>query len=340
LQARYTFNHRPEFQGEAENTSRFSVPRVRLILDGGVTDYLSFRVRVGSLSHGAATFEQAFADVHLGLVSLRAGIFYLPVSIADNPSPGDLQSIDYSQYGLQTSGGSAAGVGARTELGRIRFEAYLSNGLRTAFTEFADPISARVALTTRVEARLLTQDGFGRFDTESSFRDSDWALRLGAAFHYQKSREDGSMAGGDLEQVTADVTLEGSGFNLICAARFLRLNPEEGNTTHDPGVLVQAGVFLHDRIELWARYDALFSDGKIHSYPTNRGELRDDYQAVDVGINGYLTKRANYAKVQLDFLYVPQPIAQTWADASDNAGTLKTELDAQWTLRTQLVLSY
>jgi hypothetical protein len=340
LQARYTFNHRPELSGEAEETSRFSVPRARLILDGGLTKYLTFRVRLGTLSHGAATFEQAYADVHLGPISLRGGIFYLPASIADNPTPGDLQSIDYSQYALQASGGNSAGFGARSELGRVRMSAYLSNGVRTAFTEFADPISARLAMTTRVEARLLTADGFARFDTESSYRGSDLALRLGAAFHYQQGREGGTLEHGDLEQVSADVTLEGSGFNLICAARFLRINPDQGNTTHDPGVSAQAGVFVHEYVELWARYDALFSDGKIHSFPTDQEGVRDDYQAFGLGINGYLVPRTNYAKLQADFLYEPQKIASTWASPSDNAGTLETEITRQWTVRVQLMLSY
>ncbi|HEX6245599.1 MAG TPA: porin [Polyangiales bacterium] len=340
LQARYTFNHRPEFQGEAENTSRFSVPRARLIVDGGLTEYLSFRVRLGVLSDGSASFEQAYADVHLGPVSLRGGIFYLPVSIGDNPGPGDIQALDYSQYQLQTSGGMAAGFGARGEFGRVRVHAVVSNGVRTAFSEFGNSVSARVATTARVEARLLTRDGFRRFDTETSYRGSDLALRLGAAFHYQLGRQDSSLPKGAFEQYTADVTLEGSGFNVIAAARFIRIHPNEGNTTHDPGWWVQAGAFVHERVELWARYDALYSDGKIHTFPSRPDGLLDNYQGVGVGINGYFVPRTNYAKLQLDFLYIPRAVANSWASASDNSGLLQTELNRQWTLRTQLMLSY
>ena len=46
----------------------------------------------------------------------------------------------------------------------------------------------------------------------SSFRGSDLALRLGASAHYQQGRVDGALPKGDLQQYTADVTLEGSGF--------------------------------------------------------------------------------------------------------------------------------
>ena len=341
LQIRYTFNHRDELSGEAANTSRFSVPRVRFILHGGLTEYLSFRVRIGVLSGGGARFEQAFADVRLTeQLSLRAGILYLPASIGDAPAPEDAQGIDYSQYGLQTSGGNAAAAGARATFGRLRAQAFFSNGLRTAFSEFAEPIAARVAVTGRVEGRLFTEDGFDRFDTESSFRGSDLGLRLGGSAHYQQGRADGALPNGDLEQYTADATLEGSGFNVILAGRLLRIHPEEGNTTHDPGLLAQAGVFVHERVELWARYDALFSDGKIHAYPSDRDGLRDDYQAIGAGINGYLIERTNIAKVQADFLYVPDPIASTWAESSDNAGVLYAERERQWTLRAQLMLAY
>ena len=341
LQVRYTLNERSELSGEAATTSRFSVPRVRLILNGGFTDYLSFRVRVGVLSGGDARFEQAYSDVKLGEhITLRAGILFLPASIGDDPGPQDLQGIDYSQYGLQTSGGNAAAAGARATFGRLRGHAYFSNGLRTGFSEFAAPVAARLAVTGRVEARLLTKDGFDRFDTESSFRGSDLALRLGAAAHYQQGRADSTLPNGDLQQYTADIALESSGFSVRVAGRLLRVHPETGNTTLDPGLLAQAGVFVSERIELWARYDALFSDGQVHSFPDDRNGLQDNYQAIGAGINGYLIPGRNMAKLQADFTYVPDPIAATWAQASDNSGVLLTNSGSQWALRTQLVLAY
>jgi len=341
LQVRYTLNERSEFSAEAATTSRFSVPRVRLILDGGLTDYLSFRVRAGVLAGGNARFEQAYSDLKLSeYISLRAGILFLPVSVGDSPSPQDMQSIDYSQYGLQTSGGNAAAAGVRANLGPLRGQAYFSNGLRTGFSEFAAPVAARVAVTGRLEARLLTKDGFSRFDTESSFRGSDLALRIGAAAHYQQGRADGTLPNGDLEQFTADVTLEGSGFNVLVAGRLLRVKPGAGNTTRDPGLLAQAGVFVHERVELWARYDALYSDGRFHSFPDDRNGLLDSYRAVGAGINGYLIPRSNQAKVQTDFTYVPRPITSTWAEGSDNSGVLRTESGNQWAIRLQLGLSY
>jgi hypothetical protein len=341
LQLRYTFNHRSELSGEAANTSRFSVPRARIILDGGFTDYLSFRVRAGVLSGGNVRFEQAYGDVKLNeYLSLRAGILFLPASIGDNPGPQDMQGIDYSQYGLQTSGGNAAAAGARASFGRVRAQAFFSNGLRTGFSEFAAPVAARVAITGRVEARLFTKDGFNRFDTESSFIGSDLALRIGAAAHYQQGRVDGTLPHGDLQQYTADITLEGSGFNLLVAGRLLRVHPQTGNTTLDPGLLAQAGVFVNQRIELWARYDALFSDGQVHSFPDDRNGLQDNYQAIGAGANYYLIPNTNVAKLQADFTYVPDPIAATWAQAGDNAGVLLTQTNNQWATRLQLVMSY
>lgn len=341
LQARYTFNHRNELSGEPANTSRFSVPRARIILDGGMTDLLSFRVRVGLLAGGNARFEQAYADVKLSeQLTLRAGILYLPASIGDWPAPQDAQAIDYSQYALQTSGGNAAAAGARASFGRVRVHGYFSNGLRTAFSEFAAPVAARLAVTGRLEARLLTRDDFKRFDTESSFRGGDLALRIGSSVHYQQGRADGDLPDGSLEQYTADVTLEGSGFNAIVAARLLRIDPHEGNTTHDPGLSVQGGAFVHERVELWARYDALFSDGQVHDFPADRDQLRDDYQAIGGGINGYLIPRTNMAKVQADFTYVLDPISSTWAQASDNSAVLQTRSESQWALRAQLMLAY
>jgi hypothetical protein len=334
LQARYTFNQRAEPADGTAETSQFTVPRARFVLDAGITRYLSFRVRVGTLADGGASFEQSYADLHLGPVVLRGGIFYLPASIADNPAPHALQALDYSQYAQQAGGGQAAGFGGRYDLGPFRAQAYLSNGARTAFTELATPVAARVALTARVEGALLTSDGLARFDSESSFRGSDFGLRLGAAAHYQKGAD--SFAGGDLEQFTADVTLEGPGFNVIGAGRFLRVNPPEGNTTHDPGCMLQLGGFVHERIELWTRYNGLYSDGKRHAAPPFPGPGTRPFHEFGVGINGYLVPRRNLAKLQLDFLYVPLPIDPSLAASSSNSGTLPTERGAQWAMRLQL----
>jgi hypothetical protein len=334
VQARYTFNHRADPTSGTANTSQFTVPRARFILDAGITQYLSFRLRVGTLADGGASFEQSYADLHLGSLVLRGGIFYLPASIADNPAPHELQALDYSQYGQQAGGGQAAGFGGRYDLGDLRVQAYLSNGARTAFTELATPVAARVALTARVEGALLTADGLGRFDNESSFRGSDFGLRLGAAAHYQKGAD--SFAGGDLEQYTADVTLEGPGFNAIAAGRFLRVNPPEGNTTHDTGFVLQLGGFVHERIELWTRYDGLYSDGKRHAAPPSPGPGTRPFHEVGVGINGYVVPRRNLAKIQLDFLYLPLPVDPSLAASSSNSATLPTERGAQWAMRLQL----
>jgi hypothetical protein len=334
LQARYTFNRRAEPPSGTANTSQFTVPRVRLIVDAGITQYLSFRIRVGALADGGASFEQGYGDVHLGPLVLRGGIFYLPASIADNPAPHELQALDYSQYGQQAGGGQAAGFGGRLNLGALRAQAYVSNGARTAFSELAAPLAARVALTGRVEGALFTADGLGRFDDESSFWGSDFGLRLGAAAHYQKGAE--SFAGGDLEQYTADVTLEGPGFNVITAGRFFRVNPPQGNTTHDAGFLLQLGGFVHERIELWARYDGLYSDGKRHAMPPFEGPATRPFHELGAGINGYLIPRRTLAKLQLDFLYVPLPIDPSLATSSSNAGILPSERGEQWALRLQL----
>jgi hypothetical protein len=334
LQARYTFNKREDPADGAANTSRFTVPRARVILDGGASEYFSFRIRVGTLADGAASFEQGYADLHFGPFTIRGGIFYLPTSIADNPAPHELQALDYSQYGQQNSGGQAAGFGTRFEHGDFRVQAYLSNGMRTAFSELATPLNARIGITGRVEGALFTREGLGRFDSESSYMGSDFGLRLGGAAHWQKG--DATLMHGDLEQFTADLTLEGPGFNVITAGSFFRVNPPEGNITHDGGFLVQAGAFVHPRIELWARYDGLFSDGKIHAQPPFRSPATDAFHEFGAGINGYVIPNEQLAKLQLDFLYVPQPVNSTLAVSSSNSGVLATDRGSQWAVRVQM----
>lgn len=337
LQARYTFNRREQPADGSENTSQFTVPRARLIIDGGITKYVSYRLRIGTLADGGASVEQAFADLHFGPIVIRGGIHYLPASAADNPAPQDLQALDYSEYGQQTGGGQAAGAAAILNLGDFRAQVHLSNGARTAFTELATALNSRIAITGRIEGCLFTRQGLGRFDTESSFIGSDFGLRLGAAAHWQKG--DGTMLHGDLEQYTADLTLEGPGFNVISAGRFLRVNPPEGSTTHDGGFLVQVGGFVHERIELWARYDGLYSDGKVHAQPPAPSQAANPFHEFGAGINGYVFPGENLVKIQLDFVYAPKPINESMAMSSSNSGLLPTDRGSQWAMRMQLNLA-
>jgi hypothetical protein len=334
LQVRYTFNQREDPADGTANTSQFTVPRARVIVDAGVTRYLSFRVRVGVLSGGGAAFEQGYADIHLGPLVLRGGIFYLPASIADNPTPNELQTLDFSQYAQHTGGGQAAGFGGRLDLNHFRAQTYLSNGARTSFTELATALPARVAVTARVESYLFTRDGFSRFDSESSYLGSDYGLRFGAAAHYQKGAA--SFEHGDFEQFTADVTFEGPGFNALAAGALLRVNPPEGNTTHDGGFQFQLGGFVHERIELWARYDGLYPEGKLHAVPPFGNTSTHAFHEFGVGVNGYVVPRRNLAKLQLDFLYIPGGINNSLASSSSNGGLLSTDRGEQWALRVQL----
>lgn len=341
LQIRYTQNHRDAPPPDADaNTAVFSVPRVRLILEGGVTRYLSFRIRVGVLSNGTARFEQAFADFRAGPVTIRGGIFYLPASIADNVTPDRIQTVDYSQYANASSGGQVAGAGARLELGRTRVEAYLSNGARTSFTELASPVNARVAVTGRAEVRLFTDDGFARFSDESSFRGSDLALRLGVSGHYQKSGTGGDFADGSLTQMTADATFEGDGWNAMVAGRWLRTDSPSTPRTDDFGMVAQAGVFLHERLELWARYDALYSGGEVHPVPPFPSIATKSFQSIDVGLVGYLVPRAHRAKLMADFVYVFGPTAETFVPTAPNGGILLTEAGSQWAVRLQALVAF
>jgi len=339
LQVRLTFNRRPEEVTEP-NTARLTIPRVRILLDGGLTRFVSFRLRIGKLNEGNMSFEQAYGNLHLGRVTIRAGVLYLPASIADGPAPQALQGIDYSQYGLEASGGQAAGVGVLGEFGPVRLQAFMSNGARTSFTELATPINAKFpALTGRAEVRLFTRDGFDRFDTESSFRGSDLALRLGAAGHFQRSRNEDSPAEA-LTQVTTDATLEGPGFNVIVAGRFLYSPLAEGPALLDGGVLVQAGVFLHEYVELWARYDGLYGKPVVHPVPPFSGPGTQPFHEVGSGLNVLVLPRTQNVKLQVDGVYIPLPLASTLVDSSNVGGILDTSTKHQWSIRGQFLLAF
>lgn len=339
-QLRWTGNYREQPDGGDTWTSAFTVPRARVHLEGGVTEYMSFMLRVGALSNGDVSFEQAYADAHLGRVTLRAGQFNLPLIAEEQTRPDRLQATDFSQSGNTFASGQVAGVGAIYDADWLRAHVYTTNGLRTGFAEVQGPLNARYAFMTRLEALALgNRQNWKRFDDRSSFRGSDFAVRVGLSGHYQKMPESFNQPNAQLAMLAADVTLEGDGWNVFGNAVWAHTEAPSASDLDAAGIFLQAGVFIIDRLEIFVAYDAVLTDGA--PVPTNPSATpTTDYHSVLAGTNFYLTPHEHRAKLQLDGVWALDPIATSLVDTASNTGLLATTEGGQAAMRLQLVIGF
>lgn len=340
-QLRWTGNYREEVDSGSDDefTSAFTVPRVRLHLQGGVTEYLGFTVRLGTLSSGTATFEQAFADFNFGPLHIRAGQFHTPLVAEEEPRPDLLQSVDFSQLANTFGSGQSGGAGMFYDAGFLRAHLYTTNGLRTGFAEVQGPLNAKYEVMSRLEFKPLDNSGgWDRFVDRSSFRGGDTALRFGVSGHFQEMRDSFALPNATLAVVAADVTVKGDGWNALANGVWSNLDAPEGGLDGG-GVFVQAGVFLLDRWEIFGAYDVVLTDGR--PYPTDEASQgTTDYHSVLAGTNVYLTPHEHRAKLQLDAAWAFNPMDTSLVATTSNTGLLPTTQGGQAAVRLQLVLGF
>ena len=337
---RYTFNQRTQPPaGDPEINQAPSLSRTRVILTLGLTEHVMMRIRFGYATGGPLRVEQAFADFVLpGWGSLRAGQFFSPVSWADSYFPETLVATDFSSAANTFSGGQTHGVMATlTRVDRLKLIALLSDGLRTGYTEFASPVSADVAGMLRVEVMTIGK-GFERFDDPGSFRTEPVALRLSAAVHGQTGGATGSTTAKNVLLSTVDAALEGHGFAVTAEGMYAHVSSPAMAAVDDFGVLAEGSVFLLDWLQLWARFDAVWSGG-VHSDPFPSPGT-GPFRTYGAGANAYLIPGTHHLKVQLDLTLMPDAQSVSLVTTSLNAGVFSTSAGRQWTGRLQLIAAF
>lgn len=298
----------------------FQLRRTRLDVRGTtLNNKVEFRVLSSfSRSDGRLELQDAWASYAFdGGAKLLAGQFKLPFtrefdvgsirqlaverSIAD-----EIFRLDRSQ-GLMLS----------REWDRVRVAGAFSDGRRTVNSAYTDDSEADFAFTGRFEARL-GEAGWRQFRDFMSFRGGETGVLLGLAGHWQQGGATASPAAlddeADLFAYTADASIEGDGWNIFAA--FYGRHIEAGDETYDDlGFTVQAGVFVTEHHELFARYSAVFPDD-------DRSGGTDSFSEITAGVNWYFIPESHALKVTLQAQYYPEPTT----DASSLISTPNTSI--------------
>lgn len=297
MQLRYNGNFRQDQPDGDDYTGGFQVQRARLKLDGSVWDKaLTYNVMTELAgSSGARLMDAEVRYTFDNKVYVRGGqykpVFNREELVSDTVQLAVERSVTNTVFSMTRSQG--VGIGWQSE--QVRLGSDITDGSNNLNTPYDSPKQADFAINARAEWMFVGTD-FKRFNDFTSWRESEFTGMLGGAVDYETydAGNGGSASGYDLLKATADLSLEGNGWNAFAAFFWQQSDPNGGDSTSDMGVVAQGGVFVTDQMELFARYDAVFPDEETGP---------DNFNTVTAGINYYVSPRSHVFKISGDVIY-------------------------------------
>lgn len=322
FQFRYVANFRDENNAGvgADNdfTTGFEIPRARIDWSGNlINDNLTYRISVdgGAINNAAnsdphqlqvtwAYGQYAFEGMDGAFV--RFGQFKAPLLWEELVDAEFQLAADRSVANETFTGGYSQGLmfGYEAEAWRGYFA--FTDGLNSAGSRYNSAGAADYALTARADFKIAGD--WARFTDFTSWRNSDYAGKIGAAVHWESYGDTNPSSGGgplglsqgvqgDQLVYTIDAAVEGNGWNAFAAFFGSWTESDTGTNTdrNDFGVVAQAGVFLTDQFELFGRYDGIFLD-------SDRPGAEDDFNFAAIGFNYYFFPESHAVKATVDLL--------------------------------------
>ncbi len=297
------FRYYAEFRDDSnpdDFESGFQMRRSQLHFSGTANRDWGFRIQANFDSEsGTFTLQDAYATYTF------ANGWTLLAGQVKAPLLRETLMADWHQLAVESSVAQAYFGGGRTQAVAITrtadewsFIFAFSDGANadnTDFTDFNGVSEADYSLTPRAQWKFAGD--WKQFDDFTSPRGSAFASLLGGALHWQQSRNTGSPTDTDVDvlRYTIDLSFEGDGWNAFGAfygqyvdTRSLAADPDALN---DFGFVLQGGVMVTERAELFARWDAILAD-------EDRGFADDNMHFVTAGVNWYFAGHA--AKLSVD----------------------------------------
>jgi hypothetical protein len=339
-QFRYNWNHRDDEALDKENTIGFQNARTRVNLSGNIgTENWGYFIQFGTgdPESGSLFLEDAYGTYKMeGGWNLRFGQFKLPLYreelVGDTYQLFADRSVTNSAFSQMRS----QGLQFEYEADTFRFYGAFSDGLRTANTDFNSASEADWALTARGEFKW--NGAWRQANDFTSFQNSDYFGMVGVAAHWQSGGDTGAGTFGtttdvDVWALTADVSVEGNGWNAFGAILWQHVDPSTGTDFDDWAVQLQGGIFLNAQWELVGGFDIVLPDGD------RSGD--DEFSTIRVGFNHYFIPESHAAKLTIDLSYfLDNPSNSEIVPTSTLTGLLPTDEDSQFNLRGQIQLLF
>ncbi len=352
MQLRYVFNRH---DAEDRWLNGFENARTRLAFRGHVFNRdLTYMVRgafdrTGGTAGGTFRLEDAWIRFELNNdFSIRLGQFKTPFNREELVSSAHQMAVERSLLNESINLGRTQGIEFAFVGESLRWVGVIGDGGTDNLGGFnvvdpgGDPINSGAltpdvdySATTRVEYKLAGT--WAQFEDFTSPPDEPFGLLLGAALHVEKS-EHGAPSFSRQEDhwyaVTADVSIEGGGWNAFIAGAYHWLDTP-GFDVDVYGIVGHVGHYITPSVEVFGRYEwGRFDVDLANTQFTNLG-------VATIGMNYYFnTRNRHAAKLTIDFGYNTNEIDAAWD--SDLAGWRVDGAsgDPQMVLRTQFQLLF
>jgi hypothetical protein len=319
VQFRYYLNWRDDNGGEEDFESGFQTRRTKIIFDGNVATNVFYKIQ-GNFNRdsGAFVLEDAYGGYRWdnGLY-MKFGQFKLPFMREELVSSAMQLTADRSLTNEIFNQDRSQGIELGYEQEDWRAMVAFSDGFRSRNSDVGANSAFSAldgftngggesdwAITGRFEYKFA--GAWNAFKDFTSFPGSDFAALLGVAGHVEQSDQNltAVIGGNDVQGETtlagwtADLSLEGDGWNFFVAANGHHLNnnlaitatgASADSSADDYGIVVQGGVFIPNTDwEIFGRYDVSFADADRTTTPAQD----DDFSTVTIGTNWYWSGHA------------------------------------------------
>lgn len=355
-QFRYTINNRDTSSPDEDMTNGFGLPVAALEFGGNVVNpnlgyYIRTYMNFDAVGSGSDDTDGDFelADAY-GTYSFDNG---LTLVWGQFLAPVIRERIVDERYQLAASRSVTAAVfspdytqGVALAYANENFKVIgsFNDGAMTANTPYYSPAEADWAGTGRVEFKWAGD--WEQFDDFTSFRGTEgYAGLIGGAVHYQSSGDTGNTTsfGGtdpleaDLLLYSADVSVEGNGWNVFGAFIGRNFDPSGADSSDDFGAVIHGGLFLTDAFEIFGRWDAVFPDDDAADV--------DDFHTVTFGGNYYFFPGSHAAKFTADLAWTLDDQGEVedvvgFTVPNQYTGFLPASDDEQWMVRLQMQLVF
>jgi len=326
-QFRYMINSRDEQTagalGDADTTIGFDTPRTQVRISGDITDDMSGLIvfDFGSAENGTAqgTANLLVAQAAWSLNenwALLMGQWHNPVMGSENFAPEHTLAVEKSFTNEFFNVGYTQGVAVAYAGDQFKFVGafsdgaeYITNYSNVSNSAFNAAGENDFGITGRFD--WLVEGTWDQFADATSWRGSNYGLKIGAGAHWQTQGDTNNTgagsgnlpAGHDSTEVTfwtIDAQVEGDGWNAF--AQYVGHDVDIEATTNlnytNHGFIIQGGLFVSDQVELFGRYDIVMLDDVLVAAGTD-----DNYSSFTAGMNYYFVPESHAAKFTLDAVF-------------------------------------
>lgn len=332
-QIRWNLNYRLPPSGEEALTSGFDVNRTRFFFEGNYTPQFDYHFQFNIDSDGALSIWTAKFQVNFkNQWNLAGGLLKMPQSREDWVSPQDTLTTESSPNDVVFAIGSAFGLVTDHTGERMRFWAGVTNGNYGFKYVFPKNLSETIGVYGRWEIQAAGED-WSSWNDLVGRREREFGVLFGIAGGYQNALRTGSSTGEPNNgQVNIDVSVSGNGYQIMAAASWTYavqdpLNASAAYSTNNFGFLVQGGVFVAPRHQIYAQYN-LVSPG------IDPGRFVD-FNSLTFGYSFFPSLRSNRWKFSAEAGYLFDAINDTLVPASGNLGYLASDEPGQVYARIQ-----